>query len=278
MAIYVVFFKIPGREAMKKPLTLIVFLTVLVLFNSSVYGQGTGKQSTSKKDASLPSDLVLKVGYFEYPGLTYTDASGKPAGFVNEITMKTLEHAGIKYTIASYPAARFFEYVAQGKIDFFNGLSSIETVNKSMIASKINVFPLNMRVYSLQGAPHIKKKEDLRGHTVILVRGFTYKDWGKWIRDKANGITFYETETHEAAFEMLKRGRGDYLLNYKYIDDECLKKVSIPNLIVMTPPEDTQWYCSFNISRKTLHARQILNRLDNSYLQLIKEGQLKKYN
>jgi len=96
-----------------------------------------------------------------------------------------------------------------------------------MISGKINVFPLNMRVYA---AKIIGKKEDLQGHTVILVRGFTYKDRDKWIRNKANCVSFYETETHEAAFEMLKRGRGKYLLNYKYIDEECLKKVSIPNL------------------------------------------------
>jgi len=263
---------------MKKPLTLFPLVVVLILVTSVAYGQNTVKKETTPKSESQLSGVNIRVGYFEYPGLTYTDANNQPAGFVNEITMKTLDHAGIKYTIASYPAARFFEYVSQGKIDFFNGLSSIEAVRKSMISSKINVFPLNMRVYCLPGAKTIKKKEDLKGHTVILVRGFTYKDWGQWIRNTVNGITFYETETHEAAFEMLKRGRGEYLLNYKYIDDECLKKVSIPNLVIMTPPDDVQWYCSFNISKTTPHARQILKKLENSYQQLIKEGQLNKYN
>lgn len=263
---------------MKKPLTFFVLLVALTLVTSVSFGQDARKKETTKTSKSQSSDRIIKVGYFEYPGLTYTDANGKPAGFVNEITMKTLEHAGIEYTMTSYPAARFFEYISQGKIDLFNGLRSIEAVSKAMISGKINVFPLNMRVYSLPGAKIIKKKEDLKGHTVILVRGFTYKDWGKWIRDKANGVSFYETETHEAAFEMLKRGRGDYLLNYKYIDDECLKKIRIPNVVIMAPSEDIQWYCSFNVSRTTPHAGQILHKIEDSYLQLIKQRQIKKYN
>lgn len=264
---------------MKRPLVFFfLFMVTVFSFSSEIHSRNADHKVVSQADRELPADLTVKVGYFEYPGLTYTDTNGKPAGFVNEITMKTLEQAGIKYSIVSYPAARFFDDLSNGKIDLFNGLSSIEVVKKSTLSSSINLFPLNMRVYSLPGNKKITKKEDLRGHSVILVRGFTYKDWGYWIRDNASGVTFYETETHEAAFEMLKRGRATYLLNYKYIDSECLKKVKIPNLVVTTPPGESQWYCSFNIHKNTPHAKRILERLEKSYLQLIKEGQLKKYN
>ncbi len=264
---------------MKRSLVLFVVLIVTVFnFIPVSHSRDTKLKDISKSNPQLPADLIVQVGYFEYPGLTYTDSNGKAAGFVNEITMKTLEHAGIKYSITSYPAARFFDYLSQGKIDLFNGLSAIEVVKNTTLSSRINLFPLNMRVYSLPGNKIVNKKEDLRGHSVILVRGFTYKDWGKWIRDKANGVTFYETETHEAAFEMLKRGRANYLLNYKYIDDACLKNIKIPNLVITTPPQEEPWYCSFNIHKNTPHAKHILIKLEKSYLQLIKEGQLKKYN
>ena len=134
-----------------------------------------------------------------------------------------------------------------------------------------------MRVYWTGDQKKIEKKEDLKGQSVILVRGFSYKDWGKWIRDKANGVFFYEADTHEAAFEMLKRGRATYLLNYKYIDNQCLKTVKIPDLVINTPQAENVWYCSFNINKKTPNAKRILKKLEDSYLQLIAEGKLKDF-
>lgn len=218
--------------------------------------------------------FVLKVGFFDFPGLTSVDKDGKPTGLVNEITMKTLERSGLKYTIERYPAARFYEYLAEGKIHVFNGLSSIASVKKCCVSSTIPLFPLEMRVYSLQGQPPVTVKEDLIGHSVILVRGFTYKDWGAWIRSGKNNIVFYETDSHEAAFEMLQSGRADYLLNYKYIDEKVLDAVAIPRLVVMPL---FRWQCYFNVNKDVPGAEKILKQLELSYEQMVKEGKLRKF-
>ncbi len=217
---------------------------------------------------------VLKVGYFDFPGLTYTDENGKAAGFVNEITIKTLENTNLKYTIALYPAARFYEYLSNGKIHIFNGLSSIPSVQASCISSTIPLFPLDMRIYHSSDKPSITAKEELVGHSVILVRGFSYKDWGAWIRDEKNKVTFYETDSHEAAFEMLQRGRAEYLLNYKYIDEEVLNRIKIPGLVIKSL---FRWYCYFNINKDVPGAEKLLKRLEQSYEELVQQGKLRKF-
>lgn len=230
--------------------------------------------STCSSGYSQDIDIPLKVGYFDFPGLTYTDVNGKPAGFVNDITIKVLENTNLKYTIERYPAARFYEYLSDGKINIFNGLSSIPSVHSSCVSSKTPLFPLEMRVYHTSDKKVITKKEDLISHSVILVRGFTYKDWGAWIRDPNNKVIFYETDSHKAAFEMLKRGRAEYLLNYKYIDEEVLQSTKIPDLVIKSL---FIWYCYFNINKDTPNAESILKQLESSYEELLQAGKLRKF-
>jgi len=106
---------------MKKPLTLFVLLVVVASGTSPAHGQDIHKNEMTQTSKSTSSNRIVKAGYFEYPGPAYTDTHGKPAGVVNEITMRTPEHAGINDTIIRYPAARFFEYIAGGGNRFIQG-------------------------------------------------------------------------------------------------------------------------------------------------------------
>jgi polar amino acid transport system substrate-binding protein len=221
------------------------------------------------------NNFTLKIGYFDFPELTYTDENGRAAGFVNEITIKTLENMDMKYSIEKFPAVRFYRYLSKGKIHVFNGLSSIPSVKASCISSTIPLFPLEMRIYHLRDKKSVVTKEELVGHSVILIRGFTYKDWGAWIRDERNKVDFYETDSHEIAFKMLQAGRVEYVLDYKYIDEDVLNKIKIPNLIIKPL---FRWYCYFNVNKDLPNADIILTKLEQSYKELLKEGKLKEYN
>ncbi len=234
---------------------------------------GFGGIAQAETSLILPKDFVLKVGFFEYPGLTYTDGDGTPAGIVNQITLKTLKHADIPFSIQSYPAYRFYQYLQEGGVHLFNGVSSIEAVRQSTVSGRIKLFPLNMRVYWIGDKPAIEKKEDLIGKSVILVRGFTYNDWGQWLRQH-DQIAAFDTNTHISAFRMLKGGRAPYMLNYKYIEVEVLKQIQIPDLRVCSL--DT-WYCRFNVQKDIPAARQLLERLETSYQELVQSGELKQY-
>lgn len=242
----------------------------IILFVLLFMHQGESAAS----DKNYNNDFVLKVGYFDFSALTYTDKNGKPAGFVNEITIKTLDNANIKYKIKEYPPGRFYHELEQGRVHLFNGLSAIPAVKKSCISSEIALFPLEMRVYWTGSKKPVKLKEDLIGRSVIIVKGFTYKDWGAWIRSGKNNVDFFDTYTHESAFNMLKKGRGEYLLNYKYIDSKYIEDAQIKDLTAKTL---FKWNCYFNIRKNTPNAQQLLKKLEASYLQLIEQGSLEKY-
>lgn len=262
---------------MKRTFFLLSVAIAILLFVPVCHGQNTPVQTVQTQENPL-GDVVLKVGYVEFPGLTYTDSNGKPAGLVNEITMKTLEHAGIQYTMTSYPAGRLFEDMAKGKIDLFNGLCTIPAFKNKTIHKPLNLFPLEMRVYFVGNKKIINNKEDLAGESIVLARAYSYDEWGKWIRDKANNVNFYETDTHDAAFHMLKKGRVEYLLTYKHIDEICLKSITIPKLRFHPPSSVNGLYCTFNLNKNKPKADLILEKLEESYNQLIQDGRLKKYN
>lgn len=259
-------------------LHIVLSVVVFVLFCLFLPAQAKdiADPPSRAKDQSL-DDVVVKVGYVEFLGLTHTDPDGKPAGLVNEITMKTLEHAGIRYTIASYPAVRLFDDLARGKIDLFNGLSTIPAFKNATISRPLNLFPLEMRIYFIGDKKLINFREDLAGSRVGMTRGYSYDAWGDWIRNRANGVKYDETDTHDASFNMLQKGRVDYLLTYKYIDDICLKNLSIPDLRFHVPSSARGWHCTFNLYKHKPKADLILQKMEESYWQLIKSGQLKRY-
>jgi len=256
---------------MKTVFMKIFFIAVFIFFTSQIQ---TAKGGGNPVGDPLPDNFLLKVGFFEFPGLTYTDEGGNAAGLVNEITIKTLENAKIKYSISSYPAPRLYKNLSEGNIHFFNGVSAIPVVSQSMIPSHIRLFPLEMRIYWIGDKRPISKKEELAGHSVILVRGFSYKDWGAWIRNSKNNVSFFDPYSHESAFKMLRKGRAEYLLNYKYIDSEVLDKIEIPNLVIKPL---YLWYCSFNVHKNVPNAEALIKKLEASYQQLINKGKLKKY-
>ncbi|GBC60492.1 hypothetical protein DENIS_1445 [Desulfonema ishimotonii] len=226
-------------------------VSVLCCYTLSAFGEA------SAYDAKIPDNFILKVGYFDFPGLTWLDTDGKSKGLVNEITIKTLENADIPYEIGIYPAGRLFEGLSKGSIHFFNGLKTIPAVAESTISSPIQLFPLEMRAYWRGNKPAIQFKEDFIGHSVVLLKGFSYKDWGAWIRDRKNGIDFYEPYTHKSAFTMLRKGRAEYLLSYKYIDDDILKQIQIPDLVVKPL---FRWHCYFNICKDLPWAGTLLKK------------------
>lgn len=73
---------------------------------------------------------------------------------------------------------------------------------------------------------------------------------------------------------MLKKGRGDYLLNYKYIDSEYIEKSQISDLTARTL---FRWNCYFNVHKNVPVAEDLLKRIEAGYLELIEQGRLNKY-
>ncbi len=210
---------------------------------------------------------ILKVGYHEYPPLTYTDKDGNIKGEVHEIVKKTLDKAGFQYQIKTYPAKRLYEYLKSGEIDLWPGVKYIPELKKLTITAKPIFKTINMCIFCLDKTPMIKKKEDLKSKTVILTRGFTYITWGAWIRDIANQVHFIETDSHERSFHLLDKKKADYLLTYKAIANNIIKKLNLKKEHFKYKCL-SKWDLYFVFSNKTKNVKQLIKKIEIAYYQL----------
>ena len=75
---------------------------------------------------SLPAfSETIKIGYIEFPPMTYTNDQGSPDGIIIDIADKTLNKAGYDWTAKSLPAKRMAKMIGAGQIQLWIGLATL---------------------------------------------------------------------------------------------------------------------------------------------------------
>lgn len=241
---------------MKKNIVIKTFLYFIILISIS---------------SNFAFSQTLKLGYIEFPPVFSTNQEGRPQGILIDLASQVIPKAGYKWEAYSYPVKRMANYMAKGKLDLWIGLKTIPIFNDTTIKGSTKVLTITLKAYKTKNLPDITKKEDLLGKSIIILRGFSYGGWINYITDPANNIDYIETHDHKAAFRMLKAGRADYLLNYKYPAIKALKIVDIPDLKDNTI---SSFGAYFVLSKKTPNASMIIKKLELAYEDLKKSGNL----
>jgi polar amino acid transport system substrate-binding protein len=219
---------------------------------------------------SLPAvGQTLKLGYIEFPPFTYTAENNTPAGLFIDLANHIFPHTGLSFTAESYPVRRLASYIGSGDLDVWMGLATLPEFTGKAHIGKTPIAALVLRAYTRGKKPPIRVKEDLIGKSIIVMRGYSYGGWITYIEDPANKINHIKANKHEAAFNMLKANRADYLLDYREPSDMALQSVSIPDL---TFNQISALPCYIVISRNTPDGQTILDRLETSYHTLKQAG------
>lgn len=216
---------------------------------------------------------TIKIGYVEFPPMTYTDGQGRPAGVIIDITSKTLKKAGYEWTARSLPAKRMARMLTEGKIQLWIGLATLPEFKNKTLVGKSVVKKLTLRAYTIDEKKPVIKKEDLRNQTVLLLRGYSYGGWINFIKKPLNQVKFIEFDSHENAFKGLqffsKNSADCYLLDYKYPSETVLKETNIPNLLFN---DISSFDIHFVVTRQMDNAGTVLDRIETAFTQLKKDG------
>lgn len=160
---------------------------------------------------------------------TKTNASGVLDNPLLHLAEALFRKTDIQWTSRAYPANRMFERLEEGKSNF-SMLVQAPRLKESCIFSKTPIVSTELRVYRTAASSPIADIEDLKGKKVITIRGYSYGAFGKYLKDKINGIVTFEALLHESAFEMLANGRAEYLLDYTGPSEETLAANPIPGI------------------------------------------------
>jgi len=156
-------------------------------------------------------------------------------------------------------------FLSRGQIDVWLGLAPVVTNNQVLVGNS-TVSELTLQAYSVGNKPAIINKDDLEHKSIIIIRGYTYGGWIEYIKKPNNQISFVETTSHESGLNMLKLGRGDYLLDYKAPVEYTLRTLEMSKVTVNYL---STFPVKFTVSRQHPKAQQLLDNLEASHRQLL---------
>jgi hypothetical protein len=195
-----------------------------------------------RQTISLAAVLALAAGSaaaaapeieYAYPDqsvwTTAVDELGRPANPLLRLAKVMFAEAGLPWHGAPYPAARMFSALRDGPANF-SMLVKAPALDACCLVSRAPVAGTELHVYWVGDTPPVARREDLAGHTLILVHGYSYGQWANFLADPGNRIDASRVHKHQAAFAMLAEGRGDYVLDYAGPAEEVLAERPIPGI------------------------------------------------
>lgn len=241
----------------------------LFLLCLSVAFSNLGLANSSNASAASENELV--VGFYEFPPWIYTDTNGVIRGSLYEAQRNIILRSGHQPRFRSLPSARLYNGLRDGNVHLWIGAAGKEDIAEFTLESQSLLGYTLLNLYYPAGQKLPRIPQDLVNKNIILLSGYTY--WpsvNRLLQDPALNIQTHRTSNHASALQMLERGRGDYLINYappvnaafKDLPEQPLEAVTLDRLSIR-----------FIVSRKAPNPEQLLQDLDRTYQQMLKEGQ-----
>jgi polar amino acid transport system substrate-binding protein len=213
---------------------------------------------------------TLRVAYLEFPPVTYQAADGTAAGSFIELTRKVAAEAGYEPEFLYLPVSRVYLYLSNGSIDVWPGVTEVPDLQGNVLESWVSPSPVQLSAWHLDGKPPLTNLEQLRGKRVIVIGGYTYAGLLSWLEADSE-IRVTESPNHRSAVDMLERGRGDYLLDYR----QPVREILIEGADRMLRESEVRtrnlaWVFSLAHPRAAL----LRDEFDDAYLRLVEKGEV----
>jgi len=213
---------------------------------------------------------VVTIAYNEFPPFAHHTESGEASGLIIEMTRKVVEEAGYEPEFLFLPISRIYLYLKNGTVDAWPGLTNIPQLEGEVLESWAQPLSVQLSAWYLEGNPPLKHFNDLQGKTVIVIGGYTYAGMIQWLRE-SDQILVTEAPNHRAAIDMLKRRRGDYVLDYHAPVQEILTE---PSDSVVRESEVRSRTAAWLFSLANPRAAILREEFDDAYLRLVQRGEL----
>lgn len=220
---------------------------------------------------AVAQSVEVKAGSTSFPPFYIVNEDQSASGLLLDIMVKTLEHANLNYRLDIYPTKRLYKNLGVGNTHLFLGIKGSPEYDHNVFYSDTAISQIQMRIYATGDTPLPTTKEDINGHKISTMRGYGYGGLVSYFADPKNNIEVTSTTEHRASFLMLKNKRADYVINYKHPSETALKTLKIKDL-KYTNFYDAKVY--FIVSKETPNARQVLNKLESAYLDLVEKNEL----
>ena len=214
---------------------------------------------------------TVRIAYVEFPPITFRSEVGHADGELIDITRKVVREAGYVPDFVHLPISRVYLYLKSGQIDVWPGLTNIPSLDGEVLESWVSPMPVQLSVWYQKGkGSPLEHFDQLRGKRVIVIAGYTYAGLINWL-NQAEDIRITEAPNHRAAVDMLKRNRGDYVLDYRQPIKQILTEPSDQNVLESeVRTRNTAWLFSMAQPRAAI----LREEFDDAYLRLVQAGEV----
>jgi polar amino acid transport system substrate-binding protein len=219
---------------------------------------------------SLKAD-DYKVGILNFPPYSIIKENNELQGSLYILLKKVLDNTGIKYSTQGFPPSRLYNNLKTGKTHIWLGLKGVKEYDDMVLYSKVSPKTLDVRVYTNERANPLKSIDGLKGKKVIIIRGYHYGGFIKFLKDPANQIKLHPTNDHIQAFKMLLAHRANYLVDYREPAKWTLRSGSLPQKDISNVSIKKS-KIFFIVSKKTPDAKNLMKKIERSYRKLKKEN------
>jgi polar amino acid transport system substrate-binding protein len=202
----------------------------------------------------------LRVGIYPFPPYFSVSENGRLGGIWKvelDRKLKTLGHTAV---YAHYPPPRLARNIIQGKTDVTISAHHI-AVDDHVHYSDRPIAEITLNAYHKPDRPTVKSVADMKGKSVIVIRGYAYNGRIKYLRDPKNNITVIDAVSHIEAIRRLQNGKADYLLDYRLPVEAALKAAHVPEHEISIN-EISRYSVYFVVSKKTKDAARLANQLN----------------
>lgn len=208
-----------------------------------------------------------EIGHLDFPPY-YLMEKGKPAGgHFHDLLLETAGTAGLDVYTKAYPTKRLYSNIVKGKTNIFLGVKGASAYHSDVIYSKTRITTVEVRAFFIGDKTKINAPKEIVGKNLILIRGYSYGGFLAKMKGMAKKkmLKLNFADGHKNAFKMLKKGRGDYVLDYKRPAMNALKEMKPIKGISYSVAAQVPGY--FIVSKKTPKAQELMDKLDAAYLK-----------
>lgn len=172
----------------------------------------------------------LEFGYIHFPPFGYTNSEGEPKGYLMDLSRRVLNRMNQPVRLVQHPASRLYRQIDTGDTAFTLASSNLHRLSETAIEAEEAAITLTLTLYRRKETPPINDVEELRGHHLVLLQGYSYGELGAFFEAENEAIRISEARTHRSALRMIQYGRADYLLEYQTPADLTIAQNGITGL------------------------------------------------